>query len=250
MPKSSLSSLERQPTTGDPLIKAEDVYRTYKVGGREVHALKGLNLTVKSGEFVALKGRSGSGKTTLLNLMGGLDRPTQGRILYQGRDLQSFSPKELTRWRRNQVGFIFQAFALLPALTAFENVELPLRIAGGSPKKTAARAMECLKLVGLDKRAHHRSFELSGGEQQRVGIARALVAQPRFVIADEPTGELDQATGIQIMNLFRSIIASENITICMTTHDPVASSFADIIYQMDDGKLELQGSAEEGESDG
>src|SRR5690606_9155861 len=159
----------------------------------------GVDLDIHIGEFVTLMGRSGSGKTTLLNLIGGLDQPTRGRVVYDGRDLKSFSQRELTRWRRTQVGFIFQAFALLPALTALENVELPLRVAGVTPKKAYARAMECLELVGHGKRAKHRSYELSGGEQQRVGIARALSAKPRLLIADEPTGELDEATGRQIM---------------------------------------------------
>ncbi len=219
------------------------------MAGRDVHALQGVDLDIHIGEFVTLMGRSGSGKTTLLNLIGGLDQPTRGRVVYDGRDLKSFSQRELTRWRRSQVGFIFQAFALLPALTALENVELPLRIAGVSPKKAHARAMECLELVGLGKRAKHRSYELSGGEQQRVGIARALSAKPRLLIADEPTGELDEATGRQIMNLFRSIIATENVAVCMTTHDPVASGFADIIYHLKDGVI-MSHAEKEGAKDG
>lgn len=220
-----------------PLLRLEAVERTYTVGGREVHALRGIDLAIEQGQFVALRGRSGSGKTTLLNLMGGLDRPTRGRVLYRGRDLSTFSRTELTLWRRREVGLIFQAHALLPALTAYENVELPLRIAGFSPKEAAKRVRECLELVGLTKRIHHRSFELSGGEQQRVAIARALVTRPRFIIADEPTGELDQNTARQVVTLFRSIVASEAITICMSTHDPVASSYADIVYTIVDGKL-------------
>lgn len=219
------------------LIRVENVYRTYRVGNSEVHALKGINFQIYSGQLLALKGRSGSGKTTLLNLIGGLDRPTRGRIMYKGRDLKTFSQSELTRWRRTEVGFIFQAFALMPALTAFENVELPLRIAGVSPRESAARAREALEWVGLGKRAGHRSYELSGGEQQRVGIARALVSRPRLVIADEPTGELDEATGVQIMTLFRNMVESQGVAICMTTHDPVASAFADITYLLEDGVM-------------
>lgn len=230
-----------------PLIQVENVERIYRMGSSEVHALKGINLIVESGQLVTLMGRSGSGKTTLLNLIGGLDHPTRGRVLYQGRDLKTFSQRELTRWRRKEVGFIFQAFALMPALTAFENVELPLRIAGVSPRQSAQRARKALELVGLAKRADHRSYELSGGEQQRVGIARALVVEPRLIIADEPTGELDQATGIQIMTLFRSIIESQDVAICMTTHDPVASSFADIIYRLEDGMI-MPKTADEGAS--
>ena len=228
---------DRAPSQGEILIRIENVHRIYRLGSSEVHALKGIDLEIEAGRLHVFRGRSGSGKTTLLNLIGGLDRPTRGRILYRGRNLQEFSQAALTRWRRQEVGFIFQAFALIPALTAFENVELPLRIAGVSPRRAAARARECLALVGLAKRADHRSFELSGGEQQRVGIARALAAKPRLVIADEPTGELDQATGIQIMNLFRTLIQSEGITVCMTTHDPVAASFADITYHLEDGRI-------------
>lgn len=234
---------------GERLIQIEDVHRVYRLGSSEVHALKGIDLDISTGQLLTLKGRSGSGKTTLLNLIGGLDHPTKGRILYNGRNLKDFNQKALTLWRREEVGFIFQAFALMPALTALENVELPLRIAGASPKQSAIRARECLELVGLGKRGDHRSFELSGGEQQRVGIARALAAKPRLIIADEPTGELDQATGIQIMTLFRSLIESENIAICMTTHDPVASSFADIIYLLEDGKITPQVAEEGANSD-
>ena len=240
---------QEAPRTGELLVRVEGVHRIFRAGGREVHALQGVHLDIHAGEFVTLMGRSGSGKTTLLNLIGGLDQPTRGRVVYDGRDLKSFSQKELTRWRRTQVGFIFQAFALIPALTALENVELPLRISGTSPRKARARAMECLELVGLAKRAKHRSYELSGGEQQRVGIARALAARPRLLIADEPTGELDEATGRQIMSLFRSIIASENVAVCMTTHDPVASSYADIIYYLKDGVI-ISHTGKEGASDG
>ncbi len=234
---------------GERLIQIEDVHRVYRLGGSEVHALKGIDLDIYTGQLLTLKGRSGSGKTTLLNLVGGLDHPTQGRILYQGRNLKDFNQKALTLWRRREVGFIFQAFALMPALTALENVELPLRIAGSLARAARERARECLELVGLGKRGDHRSFELSGGEQQRVGIARALAAKPRLIIADEPTGELDQATAIQIMTLFHSIIESEEIAICMTTHDPVASSFADIIYLLEDGQITPQAAEEGANSD-
>lgn len=220
-----------------PLFRLEGVERTFRFGSREVHALAGLDLTVEAGRLVALMGRSGSGKTTTLNLMGGLDRPTAGRVLYRGRDLAGFSDRELTLWRRREVGFVFQAFALLPSLTAFENVELPLRIAGRAPKEAAERAHACLERVGLAKRARHRSFELSGGEQQRVGIARALVTRPRVILADEPTGELDQETAIRILELFRAIVETEGVTVCMTTHDPTVSRFADVVYSLEDGRL-------------
>lgn len=233
---------------GDPLIRLEKVERVYRLGNQEVHALKGIDLEVGQGSFIALMGRSGSGKTTLLNMMGGLDRPTSGRVAYMGRDLASLSERELTRWRRQEIGLIFQAYALLPALTAIENVELPLRIVGARPRESIAKSRECLKRVGLGKRMYHRSFELSGGEQQRVAIARALVTRPRLILADEPTGELDQATAIQVLELFRSIVESQGVTICMVTHDPVASSYADVTYTLDDGRLTQPG--KEGAEDG
>ena len=246
---SHASAEKRASGPAEVLLHIDNVHRTFRVGSAEVRALRGINLYIDAGRLHVFKGRSGSGKTTLLNLIGGLDRPTKGRIIYRGRNLADFTQRELTRWRREEVGFIFQAFALVPALTALENVELPLRIAGYSPRKAAERARECLELVGLGKRAHHRSYELSGGEQQRVGIARALAARPRLVIADEPTGELDQATCIKIMNLFRSLIESEGITVCMTTHDPVASSFADITYHLEDGMIQAYGADEGADED-
>jgi len=237
------------PATGEVLIRLEGVERTYRLGAQEVRALKGIDLEVRQGSFIALMGRSGSGKTTLLNLMGGLDRPTAGRVLYMGRDLASFSERELTLWRRRELGLIFQAYALLPALTAIENVELPLRIVGVRPRESLARSRECLELVGLGKRINHRSFELSGGEQQRVAIARALVTRPRLILADEPTGELDQATAIKVLELFRSIVESQGVTICMVTHDPVASSYADVTYTLEDGRIKAQ-PGKEGASEG
>lgn len=240
MSQSPAAAGARRESAGEPLIRLEKVERTYRLGGQEVRALKGIDLEVRQGSFVALMGRSGSGKTTLLNLMGGLDRPTAGRVFYLGRDLATYSERELTRWRRRELGLIFQAHALLPALTAVENVELPLRIAGARPKESMARSRECLDLVGLGKRMTHRSFELSGGEQQRVAIARALVTRPRLILADEPTGELDQATAITILELFRNIVESQGVTICMVTHDPVASGYADVTYTLEDGRLKAK----------
>lgn len=234
---------------GEPLMRLEKVERVYRLGSQEVHALKGIDLEIAQGSFVALMGRSGSGKTTLLNVMGGLDRPTSGRVLYNGRDLTTFSERELTRWRRQEIGLIFQAYALLPALTAVENVELPLRIVGTRPREAAARSRECLEMVGLAKRMNHRSFELSGGEQQRVAIARALVTRPRLILADEPTGELDQATAAKVLELFRDIVDSQGVTIYMVTHDPVAASYADVTYTMDDGRIVAQ-TGKEGAKDG
>lgn len=229
----------RENVGHETLVKLENIKRIYRLGGEEVLAVDGVNLEVQEGSFVVLRGRSGSGKTTLLNMMGGLDRPTAGRVLYLGRDLGTYSERELTVWRRKEIGLIFQAFALLPALTAQENVELPLRIAGTRASTSAERSREWLTKVGLGKRMSHRSFELSGGEQQRVAVARAMVTNPRLVLADEPTGDLDQTTGIQILELFRHIVDTEGMTFCMVTHDPGASEYGDKTYLMDDGKLSV-----------
>lgn len=224
-------------TSAGVLARLIDIERTFKVGGTLVHALQGINLEITTGKFIMLRGRSGSGKTTLLNILGGLDRPTKGKVIVHGKDLSTFSERALTKWRRQEVGFVFQSFALLPSLTAYENVELPLRIVGTPGRLRRARTKECLELVGLWKRVKHRTFELSGGEQQRVSIARALTTKPRMLLADEPTGELDFRTGLTILGLFQEIVKQEGITICMVTHDPNAIPFADTAYSLADGKI-------------
>lgn len=223
------------------LARLIGIEKTFKLGDQQVHALRGINLDIQEGTFVLLSGRSGSGKTTLLNILGGLDRPTRGKVLFRGKDLSTFSNRALTKWRRKEIGFVFQSFALLPTLTAYENVELPLRIVGGSGRLRRARVRECLEMVGLWKRARHRVFELSGGEQQRVCIARALTTKPGMLLADEPTGELDTATGQKILSLFRDIVQYEGITVCMVTHDPGAAPFADTVYSLADGQIEQAG---------
>lgn len=220
-----------------PLIVCQNLSRTYVLGGEEVHAVKNVDLSIFSGKYVLVNGKSGSGKTTLLNLMGGLEPPTAGRVIYRGRDLTSFSSRELTRWRRFDIGFVFQAFALLPGLTARENVDLPLRIAGASASEVASRVTHYLELVGLAPRAQHRVFELSGGEQQRVAIARALVKRPKLILADEPTGELDQATGRKILKTLRDIVDIEGIATCITSHDPMAMEYVDVSHTLKDGEI-------------
>jgi putative ABC transport system ATP-binding protein len=220
-----------------PVVRAEGVSRTFNVHGGKVHALRGVDLTIEPGQMVALKGRSGSGKTTLLNLIGGLDRPTTGQVYFYGREITRMPDRELTRLRRERVGFVFQSFALMPILSAYENVELPMRIAGVPGKERAERAAYLLEMVGLTKRAKHRAFELSGGEQQRTAIARALVNRPSLLLADEPTGELDSHTGLAIMRLFRRVIETEDVTVCLTTHDPIIMEIADITYEIADGQL-------------
>jgi len=186
--------------------------------------------------FAALKGRSGSGKTTLLNMLGGLDRPTNGEIYLFGKPITKMSADELTELRRHKIGFVFQSFAIMPAFSAIENVELMLRIAG-IRKSRRERAMRCLEIVGLRAWAHHRPWELSGGQQQRVAIARALATHPALILADEPTGELDSGTGRQILALFRYIVEREGITIIMATHDPVIEEYAHIVYEISDGQV-------------
>ncbi len=219
-------------------IETEDLWRVYKIGKDiEVPALRGLNIQIEPGHFVALKGRSGSGKTTLLNCLSGLDRPTSGVARVLGRDLSQLNDRQLTQWRREQLGFVFQSFGLLPTLSAYENVELMLRIKGVRARERHDRAMYCLDLVGLRKWIDHRPYELSGGQQQRVAIARALANEPLLVLADEPTGELDSETAREILGLFQSIVYEENITILMASHDPLVDDYVDTILQLRDGQV-------------
>lgn len=220
-----------------PLVQVENVARVYRTGEAEVRALSGVALNLYPGRLVALKGRSGSGKTTLINCIGGLDKPTSGRVIFEGKDLNTLSDAELTRLRRERIGFVFQSFALMPLLSAQENVELPLRIAGVAARDRERRAADCLELVGLTKRASHRPFELSGGEQQRVAIARALSPNPALILADEPTGELDSRTGMQIIALFRRLVTEYGVSICMTTHDPTVMELTDSTFELVDGQV-------------
>ena len=182
-------------------------------------------------------GRSGSGKTTLLNIVGGLDHPTEGHVFLFGEDISKFSDRRLTELRRHRIGFVFQSFALMPTMSAFENVELPLRMIGVGRRERRQRVMECLELVGLTRWAKHRPQEMSGGQQQRVAIARALVNQPGLILADEPTGELDSITGRSIMTLFQTIAREERVTIIMASHDPTVEEYVDYTYRMADGKI-------------
>ena len=224
-------------TPNDPVVQTEDLWRVYRTAAQEVPALRGVNLTVHSGRFVAVKGRSGSGKTTLLNCIGGLDHPTSGRVRVFGNDLAGLHGEPLTRWRREQVGFVFQSFGLLPTLSAYENVELMLRIAGARSTERRERALYCLELVGLRQWASHRPYEMSGGQQQRVGIARALANRPRLILADEPTGELDSTTARETLTLFRRIVEEERVTLVMATHDALVDEYADEVLQLQDGRI-------------
>lgn len=219
-------------------IETSDLWRIYKTGTQEVAALRGISMQLKPGSFVALKGRSGSGKTTLLNCLGGLDHPTRGAITIFGDDISKYNDKQITGWRREKVGFVFQSFGLLPTLSAYENVELILRIAGASPRVRNERAVECLKLVGLGKWIHHRPYELSGGQQQRLAIARALANHPRLILADEPTGELDSGTASDILGFFRDIVNHEGLTLLVASHDALVDKFVDQILRMSDGQIQ------------
>jgi putative ABC transport system ATP-binding protein len=219
-------------------IQIDHVSRHYLMGESSIRAVDDVSLTVPTGEFLALLGSSGSGKSTLLNLMAGLDRPTSGSIHCGGRNLAELSPLELARYRRNTVGMVFQSFNLLPRMTLEENVELPLRLAEVERSERAARVREALEHVRLAKRTGHRPSELSGGEQQRTAIARALVNRPKILFADEPTGNLDSATGEAILTLLREIQSSMGMTIVMVTHERhLAEKFADRLATMGDGKL-------------
>lgn len=218
-------------------VQTSDLERTYRFGNQVIHAVNGVNLDIYPGEFVTLQGRSGSGKTTLLNLVAGLESPSAGRVIFQGNDFSELSESNLTEIRRTKIGFVFQSFGLLPLLSAYENVELPLRLAGVNRKERDARTREYLEMVGLTGRSHHRPYELSGGEQQRVAIARAIVHNPPLVLADEPTGELDSDTANVIFSLLRGIAGEQNIAVLATTHDPTLLSMATRTLEMSDGKF-------------
>ena len=226
------------PTGNGSAVRAERVSRHYQMGSALIRAVDDVTLEVRSGEFLALLGSSGSGKSTLLNLMAGLDRPTSGTIFAQGRNLSEMNPLELARYRSRTVGMVFQSFNLLPRMTLEENVELPLRLAEVDRGERAGRVREALEHVRLEKRLTHRPSELSGGEQQRAALARALANRPALLLADEPTGNLDSATGESIMVLLRKIQQSLGMTIVLVTHErPLAERFADRIASVADGKL-------------
>ncbi len=218
-------------------IRAVNLTRTFEVGETTVEALRSIDLEIGKGQFVALVGPSGSGKSTLLNLVGGLDRPTDGELWVDGEELSAGKEKALTEHRRRRVGFVFQSFNLLPRLTAVENVALPLVFIGVAERERIERAGELLAQVGLSDRLDHRPTQLSGGEQQRVAIARALVNRPAIILADEPTGNIDTATGAEIMALLRSLNREQGVTLLLVTHDPEAAGFADRVIQLRDGQI-------------
>ncbi|HTV64090.1 MAG TPA: ABC transporter ATP-binding protein [Bryocella sp.] len=232
-------------------VQTENVCRHYPMGSGVIRAVDGVSLTVDRGGFVALLGQSGSGKSTLLNLLAGLDRPTSGSVRVQGRDLAKMSSEELARYRRNDVGMVFQAFHLIPSMTITDNVELPMRFAEVDRAERALRVREALERVGLGHRLEHRPAELSGGEQQRVSIARALVNRPALLLADEPTGNLDSHTGEDILNLIRDLSQSLGMTVVMVTHErALAERYAQQLIFLADGKLVSIGNSRPAESPG
>ncbi len=227
---------------GQPAIRTDHLTRLYKMGETTVRAVEDVSFEIPPGEFVALLGTSGSGKSTLLNLIAGLDRPTSGAIYAHGKNLAEMDSEELARHRSRSIGMVFQAFNLLPRMTMAENIELPLRLAEVDRDERAARVREAVERVGLSARTNHRPTELSGGEQQRAALARALVNRPTILLADEPTGNLDSATGKEIMDLLREINSSLRMTIVMVTHQrELAEQYSERMLLMRDGKLEADG---------
>jgi putative ABC transport system ATP-binding protein len=219
------------------VIELQDVSRIYKIGEVETHALRGVDLTIEEGEFTAIVGPSGSGKTTMLQLMGCLDRPTAGRVLIQGEDISKLNANKRADLRKGTIGFVFQFFALIPGLTAYENVDLPLLLAGTRKAERRERANELLEAVGLTDRARHRPDQMSGGEQQRVAIARALATRPLLVLADEPTANLDTENGRQLMEIMQRLNEETGTTFVFATHDPRVFPFARRVVEVRDGMV-------------
>ena len=218
------------------IIVAEGVKRCFKTHGGDFWALNGIDAQVPQGKLTILRGRSGSGKTTLMNILGALDKPTQGKVFLEGKDIAALDENRRARIRRTDIGFVFQSIALIPMMNALENVEFALRMTRYRGNRTQ-RAMECLKLVGLGQRSGHMPQELSGGEQQRVAIARAIAHRPKVLFADEPTGALDTNTGLSVVKLFQELTQQEGVTIVMTTHDTGLMELGDTVYELEGGEL-------------
>lgn len=222
----------------DIILSAKNLNRDFKIGdGSTVHALKNINLEIEKGKLTVLRGRSGSGKTTLINILGALDKPTSGEVIFKNRDIARLSEKKRDDLRRYDMAFVFQSVALMSSMTAIENVELGLRLSKYKETNRTERAKECLKAVGLEKRMEHIPSEMSGGEQQRVAVARAFSHKPSIIFADEPTAELDTNTSLQIVKLFKKLVADYGMTIIMTTHDPGMMDIADRVLTLEDGEL-------------
>lgn len=221
------------------IIQANNIIRMFPTGAGEFYALKGVDVEIPQGKLTILKGRSGSGKTTLMNILSTLDAPTDGNVIFDGQDYRDITELEKEQLRRKEIGFVFQAVALIPIMNAYENVDFAMRLAEGdlSPNAVDARIRETLALVGMAERMLHLPGQMSGGEQQRVAIARAVAHRPKVVFADEPTGALDTETGLRVMKLFRELIEKEGVTIVMTTHDPNLMELGDVVYELEDGEI-------------
>ena len=222
---------------GKSLIRARGLGKTYRRGGEEIHVLQGLNLDVDAGDFVAFMGPSGSGKTTLLNLLGGLDVPSTGSVTVAGDEITHMSASKLTAWRARHVGFVFQMYNLIPVLTAFQNVELPLLLTSLSKTERRRHVETALEVVGLGDRMRHYPRQLSGGQEQRVGIARAIVADPTFLLCDEPTGDLDRKSADEVLDLLDRLVRDHGKTALMVTHDPLAAARAQTVLHLEKGVL-------------
>ncbi len=220
-----------------PVITVKDLYKIYRVGETRVRALNGVDFTINRGDFCSIVGTSGSGKSTLLNMMAGLEKPTKGEIVIAGEHMEKKTENQLVAFRREHIGFIFQSFNLLGTMNAIENVALPLTFQGMDKKSRNKKAEEMLNLVGLTKHKKHKPNQMSGGQQQRVGVARALVVEPEIIFADEPTGNLDSNTSVEVMNLMKKIVREKNQTLVMVTHDNYLAGFADVILHIKDGKI-------------
>jgi ABC-type antimicrobial peptide transport system, ATPase component len=229
--------------SADVLVRLKGVTKNYKRGAETVHVLQSLDLEIPQGDFLALMGPSGSGKSTLLNLIGGLDRPSAGTIEVAGERIDQLNDAQLGRWRARHVGFVFQMYNLLPVLTAERNVELPLLLTKLPAAERKKRANAALKLVGLSERAHHKPRELSGGQEQRVGIARAIVSDPTLLLCDEPTGDLDRKSGDEILDLLQALNQQQGKTIIMVTHDPHAAARAKHVLHLNKGQLSREAAA-------
>lgn len=221
------------------IIQANNIIRMFPTGAGEFYALKGVDVEIPQGKLTILKGRSGSGKTTLMNILSTLDAPTDGNVIFDGQDYRDITELEKEQLRRNEIGFVFQAVALIPIMNAYENVDFAMRLAEADllPNEVDARIRETLALVGMEERMLHLPGQMSGGEQQRVAIARAVAHRPKVIFADEPTGALDTETGLRVMKLFRDLIEKEGVTIVMTTHDPNLMELGDVVYELEDGEI-------------
>ena len=220
-----------------PVIRVKDLYKIYRIGETKVRALNGVSFTINRGDFCSIVGTSGSGKSTLLNMLAGLEKPTKGEIVIAGEHMERKTENQLVAFRREHIGFIFQSFNLMGTMNAIENVALPLTFQGMDRKSRIRKAEEMLELVGLEKHKKHRPNQMSGGQQQRVGVARALVVEPEIIFADEPTGNLDSNTSVEVMNLMKKVVREKQQTLVRVTHDNYLAGFADLVLRIRDGKI-------------